>query len=157
MIKLQHAKRELNIQNKQNRQQKWIKHIIQSNKKKKKDLNAMTVHLAWGREGEQNQVTICTHASQKVKATKSLPKTREKEKWEIIYTHMYIIQYARWQVPSTERPPLDGIYICVKSNAGLHTPSRTYKKRYFQDRPHGRGSDSIQIQFKVGVETDTPL
>lgn len=91
-------------------------------------------------------MTICTHASQKVKATKSLPKTREKEKWEIIYTHMYIIQYARWQVPSTERPPLDGIYICVKSNA--HTPSRTYKKHYFQDRPHGRAATLSRYSLK---------
>ncbi len=55
---------------------------------------------------------------------------------------MYIIQYATMQdgrtwvgaimAPSTEHPPLDGIYICVKSNA--HTKPGTTENYYFQDR-----------------------
>lgn len=32
--------------------------------------------------------------------------------------------------PVLNAPPLDGIYICVKSNA--HTPSRTYKTATFK-------------------------
>ncbi len=65
---------------------------------------------------------------------------------------MYIIQYATMQdgrtwvgaimAPSTEHPPLDGIYICVKSNA--HTkPGTTFK--------------TGAVLFNMGVETDTSL
>lgn len=54
MIKLQHAKRELNIQNKQNRQQKWIKHIIQSNKKKKKTWTQW--QYTWPGGGKGNKI-----------------------------------------------------------------------------------------------------
>ncbi len=62
---------------------------------------------------------------------------------------MYIIQYATMQdgrtwvgaimAPSTERPLLDGIYICVKSKA--HTKAGTTENCYFQDL----GSDSLWI------------
>lgn len=96
--------------------------------KKIKPTNKKNNDSALGLEaGKKTKTGDRMHTSKKIKATKSLPKTREKEKWEIIYTHMYIIQYVTMQAgrtrvgaimaPSTECLPLDGIYICAKSNA----------------------------------------
>lgn len=145
MFKLQTCKKE-----KQNRQWKWIKLIIQSKTNKQNEQNDSA-----GWKGNH------LHTSKKTNKGNSLPKTWEKEIQEIIYTHMYIIQYATMQdsrpwvgaimAPSTEHPPLDGIYICVKSNA--HTKAGTTENYYFQDL----GSDSLWVLFNMGVETDTPL
>lgn len=89
MIKLQHAKRELNIQNKQNRQQKWIKHIIQSNKKKKRpERNDSTLGLGAGRGtklGDHMHARIS-----KSEGNKESPKnTREREMGNYIHSYVH--------------------------------------------------------------------
>lgn len=59
---MQHAKRELNKQKRYKTGNKnGLNLYSQKNKQTKKDLNTKTVHLVWGREREQNWVTVCTH------------------------------------------------------------------------------------------------
>lgn len=147
MIKMQHAKRELNKQKIQNRQQKWIKLIIQlkkqTNKKRPEHIDSA---LGLG-VGRGTKLGDRMYASQKVKATKSLHERKRKGKLYTLICTLYSMQLCKmagaqlWH-PVLNAPHLDGIYICVKSNAC--TQAGPTKNCYFQDRPHGRrGSDSI--------------
>lgn len=78
---------------KQNRQQKWIKLIIVK-KKQQKEHNDSALGLG---EGKGTKICDHLHTSKKKQRQQTVSQKLERKKREIIYTHMYIIQYATMQ------------------------------------------------------------